>query len=80
MTEAECYIGEVWCEVLELEHVGVDDNFFALGGHSIHAMQVIARLQSALGLELSLAEFFAAPTIAAIAPLVELAVAKEYPA
>ncbi len=80
MTEAERYIGEVWCEVLELEHVGMDDNFFALGGHSIHAMQVIARLQGALGLELSLAEFFATPTIAAIAPLVELAVAKEYPA
>ncbi|HEX2077187.1 MAG TPA: amino acid adenylation domain-containing protein, partial [Longimicrobium sp.] len=42
-TAEEALLARIWGEVLDLDQVGVDDNFFALGGDSIHAIQVIAR-------------------------------------
>ena len=39
-------IAEVWREVLDLERIGVHDNFFDLGGHSLKATQVVSRLQT----------------------------------
>lgn len=62
-----------WADALGLsiERIGVEDDFFALGGHSLLAGQVIARLQRELGRPLSLAQLFAAPTIAQLAALIE---------
>lgn len=42
-------IRDVWCEVLELDTVTEDDDFFAIGGHSLTAMQVASRLRAQLG-------------------------------
>ena len=54
----------VWAEVLGIPQVGVEDDFFDLGGHSLNAMRANARLRELIGLELSLGFFFEHPTVA----------------
>ena len=68
---AEELLADIWREVLGLDRVDVHANFFELGGHSLLATQVITRLYEALNVELPLAQFFIAPTITQLAPLVE---------
>jgi amino acid adenylation domain-containing protein len=64
----------IWSEVLGGVEVGVEDNFFDLGGHSLLATQVTSRLRSTtLGFEVPLRALFEAPTIAALAALMESA-------
>ncbi|NMX80522.1 MULTISPECIES: non-ribosomal peptide synthetase [Pseudomonas] len=63
-------IAAIWCEQLQLAHVAGDDHFFLLGGNSITATQVVARLRESLGLELNLRLLFEAPTLAAFATAV----------
>ncbi|WP_212625269.1 non-ribosomal peptide synthetase [Pseudomonas sp. PP3] len=63
-------IGRIWCEQLQLNEVGADDHFFLLGGNSIAATQVVARLREELGLELNLRLLFEAPTLGAFAEVV----------
>jgi acyl carrier protein len=57
----------IWAEVLGLERVEADDDFFALGGHSLMAFGVIARVQRVLGSELPVSAIFEAPTVRALA-------------
>lgn len=63
----EQFLAGTWQEVLRRERVGIHDNFFDLGGHSLSAMQVIARLQVSLGVEISISALFDFPTIAQLA-------------
>ncbi|WLH88802.1 non-ribosomal peptide synthetase [Pseudomonas sp. FP453] len=60
-------IAAIWCEQLNLATVAADDHFFLLGGNSITATQVVARLRETLGLELNLRLLFEAPTLATFA-------------
>jgi surfactin family lipopeptide synthetase A len=53
----------VWRDVLGIDRVGIDDDFFNLGGHSMLAVRMVARVRDALGLELELAQVFERPTI-----------------
>src|SRR6202023_3609165 len=60
-------LGGIWCELLEVERVRPGDNFFALGGHSLLATRLLARLGTALGIQLPLSRVFQAPTLAGLA-------------
>ncbi|PTX92717.1 hybrid non-ribosomal peptide synthetase/type I polyketide synthase [Opitutus sp. ER46] len=76
-TTTEELLAEIWRGVLALDQVGVHDNFFERGGHSLLAAQVMARVRDAFEVELSLREFFAAPTIAGLAAVIESAMIRE---
>ncbi|MGB8506813.1 MAG: non-ribosomal peptide synthetase, partial [Pyrinomonadaceae bacterium] len=65
-TEIERCITQVWREVLALPKVGIHDNFFDLGGHSLLLLAAYARLRNGLGRDLSMVELFKHPTIAAL--------------
>jgi hypothetical protein len=67
----------IWMEVLGLDEVGIEDDFFALGGHSILAARVLLRVREIFHVEVSLRCLFESPTIAAISELVDVAVAKK---
>jgi len=62
-TDTEREIATIWSEVLRLNQVGIYDNFFALGGHSLFATQVISRLKETFEIEFSFRYFFDNPTI-----------------
>jgi acyl carrier protein len=72
-TPAEQALAAIWAEVLALEAIGLDDNFFDLGGHSLVAVKLVARIQAALGIDLPLRAVFDAPTLRAMATLAEAA-------
>jgi acyl carrier protein len=60
-------IASIWQEVLGLPQVGMSDNFFDLGGHSLLVVQVQRRLREACGREVSITDMFRLPTIRALA-------------
>jgi aryl carrier-like protein len=62
-TPTEELLAGIWAQVLELEKVGVDENFFDLGGHSILMMQVLHRAKRELDPTLNMVDLFKYPTI-----------------
>jgi amino acid adenylation domain-containing protein len=66
-TPAEEIVAGIWAEVLGLERVGVQDNFFDLGGHSLLLAKVWSRLQSRVQCELSMIDLFRYSTVDALA-------------
>ncbi|MFJ1901978.1 amino acid adenylation domain-containing protein [Streptomyces sp. NPDC088115] len=78
MTALERETAAVWCEVLGVPSAGPYDDFFALGGNSLRAVRVVARL--AAGRPVTVAQLFAAPTVAAFAAELERAAALPGPA
>jgi amino acid adenylation domain-containing protein len=66
-TTLEEVLAAMWAEVLKLERVGVRDNFFALGGHSLTAMQIMSRLRKTFQMELPLRVVFEATTVEKLA-------------
>ncbi|HEV2736910.1 MAG TPA: amino acid adenylation domain-containing protein, partial [Longimicrobiaceae bacterium] len=70
-TPAEEAVAAIWAEVLRTERVGIHDHFFDLGGHSLRAAQIVARLRGAFRVDLPMGALFDAPTVAELAALVE---------
>ncbi|MBZ4418505.1 non-ribosomal peptide synthetase [Myxococcus sp. RHSTA-1-4] len=70
-TPDEQRLADIWREVLGVERVGVDDDFFALGGHSMKAVQALARVQEAWRVDVSLRVLFEHPTLGAMAKHLE---------
>jgi amino acid adenylation domain-containing protein len=66
-TDAERIIANIWEEVLRLPKVGMHDNFFDLGGHSLLMVQVHSKLRQAFEKKISIVEMFQHPTVAAVA-------------
>ncbi|MCO6451609.1 MAG: non-ribosomal peptide synthetase [Caldilineales bacterium] len=71
-TASEMLIAGIWCEVLAIETVGIDDNFLDLGGNSILAARILARINAVFGVDLPFAVLFDAPTVAALAKAVDV--------
>ncbi|MDE3154023.1 MAG: amino acid adenylation domain-containing protein, partial [Acidobacteriota bacterium] len=69
-TATERALVRLWQDVLDVERVGLDDNFFHLGGQSLRATRIVARASSELGLDLTLRDLFARQTVGALAELV----------
>ncbi len=67
----EVQLTALWRRVLENESVGIHDNFFDAGGHSLKAVQLVSFIEQVYGQELPLATFFQAPTIAQMARILE---------
>ncbi len=67
VSEQELMIAEIWKQVLELEALGIDDNFFDLGGHSLRMIQVQGRLSTRLCREIPLITLLEHPTIRSLA-------------
>ena len=65
VSQLEREIAGVWAEVLQVERVGREDNFFDLGGHSLLMLQVNSRLKELLGREVGMMELFQHPTVSA---------------
>jgi acyl carrier protein len=62
-TAVEETLAGIWRELLHLEQVGVHDNFFDLGGHSLLLMQIAWKIEEAFSVEVSLSSLFTALTI-----------------
>jgi amino acid adenylation domain-containing protein len=70
-TPAETALAQIWCSVLGLPRVGIHDNFFDLGGHSLLVAQVMGRVRDAFEVEMPMRRMFEHPTIASLAAAVE---------
>ena len=69
-TPIEIELVSIWAEILALEQIGIRDNFFDLGGHSLAATRVVSQVIKQFQLELPLQSLFAAPTVAEMAAIV----------
>ncbi|KFE71961.1 hybrid non-ribosomal peptide synthetase/type I polyketide synthase [Hyalangium minutum] len=76
-TATEQALAAIWRECLSLDRVGLEDDFFALGGHSLRALQVMARIRQHFQVEIPLRAFFSHPTLAGLAGLLSQARSKE---
>ena len=60
-------LARIWAEILDVQRVGVHDDFFALGGHSLLAMRAMFRVTDTLRVEAPLRDLFRAPTVSGLA-------------
>jgi len=70
-TQSEKNLAKLWSEVLNIEEISIQDNFFDLGGHSLSAVQVTVKIAHSYNVELSLQTFFQASTLAELATKLE---------
>ncbi len=82
LTETENALTAIWRDLLRTNEVGLDDDFFCLGGHSLLGMKMFSRLQKRFDVSLALAVLFRAPTVRQLAALIDqrLASVTESPA
>src|SRR5205807_7143949 len=76
-SSTEKVLGQIWCEVIGLDEVGVHDNFFDLGGHSVLVTQIVARVRKAFDVDVGLRTVFERPTIAELAATIQALLVEE---
>ncbi|WP_261888098.1 non-ribosomal peptide synthetase [Vibrio rhizosphaerae] len=69
--DVEVKLAEIWSELLGVEQVGRHDDFFALGGHSLIAIQLVSRIRVALGFEISLTTLFTHSVLSELAAILQ---------
>ncbi|MFB6456929.1 amino acid adenylation domain-containing protein [Chitinophaga sp. Hz27] len=69
--ELDKHISAIWEEVLERPNIGIRDNFFDLGGHSLKATRVISRINEAYGVKVDLKHLFTDPTVEHLSNYIE---------
>ncbi|MFD1290957.1 amino acid adenylation domain-containing protein [Laceyella putida] len=69
----EVKLAQLWQEVLQVDHVGLHDHFFALGGHSLKLMMLATRIRAEFGVEVDFVRLFHHPTLSEMASLVQAA-------
>jgi amino acid adenylation domain-containing protein len=74
-TRTERWLAGIWEEMLGLTGLGVTDDLFAAGGHSLHAMRVISRVATGTRVEIPLRQVFETPTVRELAAFVDDAIA-----
>jgi acyl-CoA synthetase (AMP-forming)/AMP-acid ligase II/acyl carrier protein len=67
----EVVIAQIWVELLGVSQVGLRDNFFALGGHSLRAVSAVSRLRAAFGCPIDVRHLFEHPTVEGLSAEVE---------
>ena len=67
----EMELADIWKESLGVERVGIHENFFHIGGHSLGAMRVAVRIQRSFDVDIPVSVIFANPTIAALAIVID---------
>lgn len=70
-TEIQKKLVRIWSEVLEVNKIGINDNFFQLGGHSLKAISIISKIYKEFNVEVSIMQIFSAPTIKELAEYIE---------
>src|SRR6185369_9491318 len=70
-TETEALLAEIWAQVFGLEQVGIHDDFLELGGYSLLAILIVARIREAFKIELPLNSIFQTPTVEGLAESIE---------
>jgi hypothetical protein len=70
-TEIEQQLAAIWREVLALERIGIHDNFFAIGGHSLLITRILTQVREVFDVWLSVRSMFKKPTIAGMAASIE---------
>jgi amino acid adenylation domain-containing protein/FkbH-like protein len=73
----ELAIAAIWQEVLRIERIGLDDNFFALGGHSLQITQIVSRIKRTLNLEVPIGLLFTLSTVATLAAHIDAGLARQ---
>ena len=71
VTETEIKLAKIWEDVLSTDKVGIHDNFFNLGGHSLMATQVMSRIQTVMQVKLPLSTLFRHPSVAELAKRID---------
>lgn len=70
-TETEKTLAALWCDLLKVDSIGRNDNFFNLGGHSLLVMRAVSRLRETFGVDVQLRNLFERPTVAGLAEVID---------
>jgi len=71
-TETEMHLAVIWQEILQLNRVSMEDNFFKIGGHSLLAVRLFVRIQNLTKFDLPLSTLFKVPTIRGLAKIIDM--------
>lgn len=61
----------IWQKILKINHIGINDNFFVLGGDSLLAAQILIKIEECFSIELFMTNIYESPTISAISPIID---------
>jgi aryl carrier-like protein len=71
VTATEKKLAALWCDLLKIDSIGRNDNFFGLGGHSLLVMRAVSRMRESFGVDVQLRNLFERPTVAGLAEVID---------